>query len=229
MATIQVIVPQGVVGGQQISVQAPEGEILQVVVPPGLVAGNPFSIQVPAPAAPAAPAAGKSVEPVPSELTMGTPLYDAVSDPGVPVATPAPVAPVPVVASATPVAVVAHVEPIPVVTQPVAPVPAVAQPQPFTVQSVPVIAQPAAPQTVLVRNWPRYSTRVTCPSCGYTGNSNVTTEMGVGTWAAAGALCFFGCWPCVCVPCCIDDLKDAHHHCRECGTVSPMFLGLSDP
>ena len=42
MATIQVIVPEGVVGGQEISVKAPDGATLQVVVRAALDSRRPL-------------------------------------------------------------------------------------------------------------------------------------------------------------------------------------------
>ncbi len=60
---MQVNVPDGVVGGQPIAVQA-NGQMMQVTVPDGLKPGDAFQVQVPAPVAPVAAVASSSSIPM---------------------------------------------------------------------------------------------------------------------------------------------------------------------
>ena len=60
---MQVNVPDGVVGGQPIAVQA-NGQMMQVTVPDGLKPGDAFQVQVPAPVAPVADVASSSSIPM---------------------------------------------------------------------------------------------------------------------------------------------------------------------
>ena len=45
---MQVTVPEGVLPGQMVQVQAPSGQMVQVQVPAGLQPGQPLQIQMPA-------------------------------------------------------------------------------------------------------------------------------------------------------------------------------------
>merc|ERR1711934_535239 len=59
----------------------------------------------------------------------------------------------------------------------------------------------------------QYPATMTCPYCQQ--NITTTTESSVGcfAWLIGGALCFFGCFPCACIPCCVDDCMDFTHSC----------------
>ncbi|XP_030572352.1 lipopolysaccharide-induced tumor necrosis factor-alpha factor homolog [Drosophila novamexicana] len=67
----------------------------------------------------------------------------------------------------------------------------------------------------------RDPTFVRCPTCR---NDVVTTIQNTPTgrthmWALL--LCLIGCWPCVCVPYCVDSCKTANHYCPVCNA----FIG----
>ena len=63
-------------------------------------------------------------------------------------------------------------------------------------------------------------TTATCPHCRQVSMSQVNYQMGTGGWAfclgftclSSGVLCCVGF-----LPCCVESLQDAHHHCGRCG------------
>ena len=61
--------------------------------------------------------------------------------------------------------------------------------------------------------------KMTCPYC----KANITTitqpKMGLLAWLVTGGLCIIGLWPCACIPCCVDDLKDVTHQCPSCHAI----------
>ncbi|XP_055696615.1 lipopolysaccharide-induced tumor necrosis factor-alpha factor homolog [Lutzomyia longipalpis] len=65
------------------------------------------------------------------------------------------------------------------------------------------------------------STSVICPSCRHSIMTNVRTESTTRTHVIAILLCVFLCWPCVCLPYCMDTCKNANHYCPNCGS----FIG----
>jgi len=74
---------------------------------------------------------------------------------------------------------------------------------------------PAVVQIVQVMNLGPRSTRMHCPHCGADVETRVKFNPGRMTHLAAIILCLL-CWPCVCVPYCIDDCMDADHDCPNC-------------
>ena len=104
-----------------------------------------------------------------------------------------------------------------------------AYPQPVQVQGAVVgqgptttVVVPVVQQQVIQRQvfGAKPSTCV-CPSCHQRITTRTVSSIGTfGLVFAAGA-CFFGCCPCACLPCCLDDLKDQSHYCPHCNT----FLG----
>ncbi|CAO1323454.1 unnamed protein product [Diamesa serratosioi] len=65
------------------------------------------------------------------------------------------------------------------------------------------------------------STRTTCPSCHATIATRVEHEASSKTHIIAGLLCLFICWPCVCLPYCMDSCRNTNHYCPNCNA----FLG----
>lgn len=74
----------------------------------------------------------------------------------------------------------------------------------------------------------RFPEPIVCPYCGQTGSSVVTYDIGQGTWLLGLILCCFGCVPCACVPCCLDDCKDAFHSCPNCRQLLGVKRYLTD-
>ncbi|KAI4493254.1 hypothetical protein M0802_009542 [Mischocyttarus mexicanus] len=62
-----------------------------------------------------------------------------------------------------------------------------------------------------------------CPHCGQNISTRVDTEANTKTHLFALLLCLVGCWPCVCIPYCMDTCLVKKHYCPSCG----VFLGQS--
>ncbi|PAV68809.1 hypothetical protein WR25_20982 [Diploscapter pachys] len=89
-----------------------------------------------------------------------------------------------------------------------------APPPVYTIQPQPTI--------VNVMAFDRYPMNLNCPHC----KKNITTALfyreGALTWLCVGGLCIVGLCCFVCVPCCVDDLKDV-----ELCLMAPCFLPAS--
>lgn len=97
--------------------------------------------------------------------------------------------------------------------------------------SQPVTAQPAVggqqgQQSTVVVMAPTVAVAVgevpittTCTNCQRQVVTNVSYETGALAWLICAVLCFVGCWPCACIPFCVDDCKDVMHTCPSCGFV----------
>jgi len=59
--------------------------------------------------------------------------------------------------------------------------------------------------------------RLTCPHCHANIVSAVETEANTKTHLFALLLCLFGCWPCCCIPYCMDSCQSKKHTCPNCG------------
>ncbi|KAG5274071.1 hypothetical protein AALO_G00158850 [Alosa alosa] len=68
--------------------------------------------------------------------------------------------------------------------------------------------------------------RIECPHC----KSHIVTETrhvnGVLTWFLCGGLFMIFCWPCSCIPLCVDSCKDVEHICPECHLVVHRYRRL---
>lgn len=58
--------------------------------------------------------------------------------------------------------------------------------------------------------------RVTCPLCQTETVTRTKPVAGLLTYLSGLCLCIFCCWPCICVPCCVDMCKDVEHSCGHC-------------
>ncbi|KAI1722136.1 LITAF-like zinc ribbon domain-containing protein [Ditylenchus destructor] len=70
-----------------------------------------------------------------------------------------------------------------------------------------VVGAPLSPDPVLIR----------CPSCHAQVFSSVQRRAGGFAWMMCILLAVFVTPLCCCIPFCIDDCQDAHHHCPNCG------------
>ncbi|XP_057663068.1 lipopolysaccharide-induced tumor necrosis factor-alpha factor homolog [Diorhabda carinulata] len=59
-------------------------------------------------------------------------------------------------------------------------------------------------------------TSTTCPSCHAQIVTSVETETTTKTHLFALLLCLFGCWPCCCIPYCMDSCQAKTHYCPNC-------------
>ncbi|XP_037926371.1 lipopolysaccharide-induced tumor necrosis factor-alpha factor homolog isoform X3 [Hermetia illucens] len=58
--------------------------------------------------------------------------------------------------------------------------------------------------------------RCVCPSCGAQIISKMKYEPTTKTHLIALLLCCCICWPCVCLPYCMDSCQNANHYCPNC-------------
>ncbi|XP_030766180.1 lipopolysaccharide-induced tumor necrosis factor-alpha factor homolog [Sitophilus oryzae] len=74
--------------------------------------------------------------------------------------------------------------------------------------------------TVIVTTAPRplgpNPAHTTCPYCHADIITSVETEASTKTHLFALLLCLFVCWPCVCLPYCMDSCLDKKHYCPNC-------------
>lgn len=204
---MQVALPAGAVAGGPLQIMTPSGPMM-VQVPPGLREGDTFTIQVPA------------------QVPMA--VATAVAGPSQPMAAPL----------AEPVKPIMPVAATPAVAHGVAVAPETTAPPPATFERIPaqhtcqfcgeravtrVEASPRAlalppPPTCLPAPPPPARPRRRPARASPTPRPPAQFETGFGTYLMCGASVFFGCWlGCCLIPFCVDELKDAVHHCSKCG------------
>lgn len=84
------------------------------------------------------------------------------------------------------------------------------------------MAQPMGATVVLVDQSPmfgRLPATCVCPNCRAQVTTNVETSPGVMAWLLCAGLLFVGCWPCACLPFCMDSMQDVTHRCPACGAA----------
>ncbi|XP_075972727.1 lipopolysaccharide-induced tumor necrosis factor-alpha factor homolog [Anticarsia gemmatalis] len=103
----------------------------------------------------------------------------------------------------------------------------------------PYTAGPPAPTPVIVGVAPRTTTiipvvvgqqmgprpaNIVCKSCNYQIVTRVETKASSRTHIFALILCLIGCWPCVCVPYCMDSCNNADHYCPNCSAYIGSYI-----
>ncbi|XP_073962969.1 lipopolysaccharide-induced tumor necrosis factor-alpha factor homolog [Choristoneura fumiferana] len=68
-------------------------------------------------------------------------------------------------------------------------------------------------------------TNLTCPSCRASIVTRLEHNATAKTHIIALVLCLFLCWPCVCVPYCMDSCKNADHYCPSCNSYLGTYKG----
>ncbi|XP_073962918.1 lipopolysaccharide-induced tumor necrosis factor-alpha factor homolog isoform X1 [Choristoneura fumiferana] len=63
-----------------------------------------------------------------------------------------------------------------------------------------------------------HPTRTTCRSCNQEMVTRIDRRPTMRTHLMAALLCVLGCWPCVCIPYCVDSCLNTDHYCTNCGS-----------
>jgi len=77
-------------------------------------------------------------------------------------------------------------------------------------------------------NAPSFSYRpftMNCPHCQAHITTKTQSEPSVVAWIVGGLLCVFGCWPCACIPCCVDSMQQVTHSCPSCQNFLGRYKG----
>ena len=77
-------------------------------------------------------------------------------------------------------------------------------------------------QPVVVNAMPLFNAfpaQIKCPYCKENITTNTQPKMGLLAWLVVGGLVLTCLWPCACIPCCVDDLKDVTHQCPNCNAI----------
>nr|XP_026495692.1 lipopolysaccharide-induced tumor necrosis factor-alpha factor homolog [Vanessa tameamea] len=64
-----------------------------------------------------------------------------------------------------------------------------------------------------------------CRSCNQQIITRVERTPSLRTHLLALMLCILGCWPCVCLPYCVDTCNNAEHYCTNCNAYVGSYVG----
>ncbi|XP_068628114.1 lipopolysaccharide-induced tumor necrosis factor-alpha factor homolog isoform X2 [Battus philenor] len=64
-----------------------------------------------------------------------------------------------------------------------------------------------------------------CKSCNNQIITRVERRPSIRTHLFAMLLCVIGCWPCVCLPYCVDSCNNADHYCTNCNSYIGSYVG----
>ncbi|XP_068628057.1 lipopolysaccharide-induced tumor necrosis factor-alpha factor homolog [Battus philenor] len=63
-----------------------------------------------------------------------------------------------------------------------------------------------------------------CKSCNHRVLTRIERRPSSRTHLFALCLCLIGCWPCACLPYCMDACNNADHYCTNCGTYIGSYI-----
>ncbi|KAJ8398733.1 hypothetical protein AAFF_G00419300 [Aldrovandia affinis] len=98
-------------------------------------------------------------------------------------------------------------------------------PSPTICLGVPAVT-PAGSQVVLMPGISGLSdlpSQTQCPHCQQLVLSRTNHKPGLLTWLIVGSLFFVGCWPCCCIPFCVNDCQDVEHRCPNCNNLIYVY------
>lgn len=198
-------------------VTAPALTTMEAQIPDGLTEGESFQVMTPT---------GPATLQVPPGLKGGMKM--AFQTAAAPVAVPQAV-PAQTIEREYAVYQMPPPQAVPVASTAVPPVQAMSAQSVQPAHSPPVQVQVLQPPAVAVTAnlmpyyWGRHPQMHSCQYCGHHGPTQVGYESGPGTYILSGSCCFFGCvLGCCLIPFCMDEAKDAVHHCTSCR----MRLGM---
>lgn len=90
--------------------------------------------------------------------------------------------------------------------------------QPIFTPPQPILAQP-----VIIQEVSPYPQPLFCSRCNASTISQTEQTPSIAAWLACLGLAFIGCWPCCCIPFCIDGCMDVDHKCPRCGKYLARF------
>ncbi|XP_049865418.1 lipopolysaccharide-induced tumor necrosis factor-alpha factor homolog isoform X2 [Pectinophora gossypiella] len=92
-----------------------------------------------------------------------------------------------------------------------------------TVTMVPIAGTTVVSAVVVPAIGPN-PTAIQCRSCQQRIVTRVSYTPSIRTHLSAGILCLFGCWPCVCLPYCIDTCNCNYHYCPNCNAFIGSYI-----
>ncbi|XP_036375436.1 lipopolysaccharide-induced tumor necrosis factor-alpha factor homolog [Megalops cyprinoides] len=78
-------------------------------------------------------------------------------------------------------------------------------------------------QVVMVPGLTDVPGQTQCPHCRQQVVTQTEHTSGLLTWIICGSLAFFLCWPCCCIPFCVDACKDVEHRCPNCNKIIHIY------
>uniref|UniRef100_A0A3P9MT57 Cell death-inducing p53-target protein 1 homolog n=1 Tax=Poecilia reticulata TaxID=8081 RepID=A0A3P9MT57_POERE len=97
------------------------------------------------------------------------------------------------------------------------------QPNPVDHPAAQYDNQPVSKSVLLVQHMPTdVAGSMLCPHCKNTVVTSIEYKVGMLTWIIFGVLLLF-CWPCSCIPFCVNSCKDVQHSCPQCNNVLHLY------
>ncbi|XP_022116844.2 lipopolysaccharide-induced tumor necrosis factor-alpha factor homolog [Pieris rapae] len=103
------------------------------------------------------------------------------------------------------------------------PDPIMNQPQGFPLQGAPAAMGPTIIVTQVMGS---EAASMICRSCGVQITTRVERMPSMRTHLFAILLCLVGCWPCSCLPYCVDTCNNADHYCSNCNAYIGSYHGV---
>ncbi|XP_045492206.1 lipopolysaccharide-induced tumor necrosis factor-alpha factor homolog [Colias croceus] len=102
--------------------------------------------------------------------------------------------------------------------------PVTSQPQAIPMQTTVIQGTNMVPVIVTNAMGPN-SAIVVCVSCGQHITTRVERMPSVRTHLFALLICLIGCWPCACLPYCVESCNNADHYCPNCNSYVGSYRG----
>uniref|UniRef100_A0A1A9X4Y8 LITAF domain-containing protein n=1 Tax=Glossina brevipalpis TaxID=37001 RepID=A0A1A9X4Y8_9MUSC len=101
--------------------------------------------------------------------------------------------------------------------------PSIPQPQPYQPQQghpTIIVQTTTSPSVGVLGSGPSH---IVCPTCRADIVTTVQHIPNCRTHCWAAILCLFVCWPCVCLPYCMNSCQSAHHICPNCNAQIGIY------